>query len=401
MRLASEYTGHKKGKTHVSKTITLILSTASGEFGGTERTACELARTLRANGHSPVLVCVGQRVDQIESLVGDVPVEVLAGAEFGDISVREWRELLARHGAEVVVRSKNCVGLISWRLDLAVRLAGCRYVSWEQHTAKPAGIDPSMPLRKGLIGRGKQQLRLAAHFAAPHHTIAVSMAVREALVQHYGRRPGNIEVVYPGVDFSQLSQSEEGRRRLRIQWDVKDSTLVVGSFGRLAIHKGNDLLLRAFSRILTKKPSADIRCVIGGVGGDMERLVRMVRDLGLNDRVVFAGWQEERQEFLSALDLLVLPSSDEGLGLVLIEAIACGALALSREIGGMPEVFGNLSSRFVVESANPEAWAESICVLLDSDREARSAAWTALNDAVRRQFDGRHQWAVMAAKVIG
>lgn len=383
----------------MGKSIVLILSTSSGEFGGTERTAGELARTLRELGHLPVLVCVGQRIHQLQEVAGDVPVEVLTNAELGDVPIGVWRELLARHSTDIVVRSKNCVGLISWRLDLAVRLAGYRYVSWEQHTAKPAGIDPSMPLRKGLLGRTKQKLRLAVHFAAPHRTIAVSKAVRDALVQFYGQRQSRIEIVYPGVDFSGLSRSEEGRGRLRREWCVQESTLVVGSFGRLAAHKGNDVLLQAYSRILAKDPGADIRCVIGGVGGDLERLTRMVRDLGLDDKVVFAGWQEDRREFLSALDLLVLPSSDEGLGLVLIEAIACGALALSREIGGMPEVFGDLASRFVVQSANPEAWAESISALLELSPETRMTAWTALDESVRQKFDGRRQWSAMALEV--
>ena len=168
------------------------------------------------------------------------------------------------------------------------------------------------------------------------------------------------EVATNGIDLSLYLPNEERRRRMRHELGFDDGAFVVGHVGRFHPQKNHELLVRAFAVIRRRRPAAKL--VLIGMG-PLEGAVRQqVRDLGLDDSVIFVGSVNNVPDYLRAMDVFLFPSIYEGLGMVLVEAQAAGLpVVMSREIAlrGMNFICeGNVALRSLSESA--EAWAEAV-----------------------------------------
>jgi glycosyltransferase involved in cell wall biosynthesis len=88
--------------------------------------------------------------------------------------------------------------------------------------------------------------------------------------------------------------------------------------------------------------------------------------------MIMPGWREDLADWLYAMDVFLLTSHNEGMGRVLVEAMACGRPIVATEVGGVPSVVENGASGFLVPSRTPEAMAQAVLKLL-ADPELRNA----------------------------
>jgi glycosyltransferase involved in cell wall biosynthesis len=127
---------------------------------------------------------------------------------------------------------------------------------------------------------------------------------------------------------------------------------LIGAAGALVAHKGPRVLLEALAAL------PGLRCVIAGEGPLRGALTAQAAALGLGDRLKLLGQRENLPAVLAALDLLVHPSLEEGLGQVVVEAMAAGVPVLVSAAGGLPEVVGDTS--VPVPVGDPGALARAI-----------------------------------------
>ncbi len=164
--------------------------------------------------------------------------------------------------------------------------------------------------------------------------------------------------------------------------------------GRLVRKKGVDYLIRAFPHVLTGHPQA--RLVVVGDGPCREELETLTSELGLVDRVRFAGAQPpaELPRFYRRSSVFVGPSvvarsgDTESFGLVFVEAMVAGCAVVGTSVGGIPDIVASGRTGLLVEPECPGALAAAINETLDSPAEARRRAALAQR-WVRHKFDWR------------
>lgn len=195
--------------------------------------------------------------------------------------------------------------------------------------------------------------------------IAVSQALKDRMVE-LGMEAGKIRVLRNGVDLERFAPSATAR-----DFDPARPRLL--AVGRLIPLKGHDRMLRALAEL----PGAELR--IAGEGPLRRSLEALARELGVADRVDFAGSvpHAEMPELYRAADVLLHASEREGCPNVLLEAMACGTPVAASAVGGVPELVGVPAAGVLFRERTPEAIARAIRSLLErmpARRETRAHA---------------------------
>ena len=168
--------------------------------------------------------------------------------------------------------------------------------------------------------------------------IAISNAVKSYLIKR-GEVPNGytIDVVYYGFQ-KDISTSPVGLNLITNLINSQSSNFKIGTIGRLVPQKDYPTLLSAFSIVLEKLPDAELYVV--GEGYLQKDLIKLSKSLGVNGKVHWLGKTEYVKEFLSKIDLFILPSKYEGFGLVLLEAMIAKKPIIAANNSAIPEVLG-------------------------------------------------------------
>ena len=195
--------------------------------------------------------------------------------------------------------------------------------------------------------------------------IAISDAVSEHLSRDLGVGSDRIRVVYSGVDIEKYSRrhSKEERDGLKRSIGLKDGP-IVGTIGRLSPVKGQEFFIRAFAKVVARKK--DAQALIVGDGQDENMLKALSRELGIEGSVNFAGTSQDTRAPLSIIDIFVLPSVKEGLGLALLEALAAGKPCVASKIGGIPDIIQDGTNGILTHVGASDQIAAAVLKLLDN-----------------------------------
>lgn len=173
-----------------------------------------------------------------------------------------------------------------------------------------------------------------------------------------------------GIDAAPFGEVRaEDVAALRKEWGLAEDALAVGFVGRLVEQKDIDTLIRGFALLAAR--CAKARLVIVGAGPLEARLRQRAEDLGVADRVVWAGFREDIATVMCAFDIFALTSVYEGLGLVLLEAMAARRPVVATRVGAIPEVVADGETGILVGHGEPEALAAAFDRLLDGSLRAQ------------------------------
>ncbi len=147
------------------------------------------------------------------------------------------------------------------------------------------------------------------------------------------------KIVYNAIDYNKYKFDENNRQKIRNHFDIGEKTKLIGYIGRFSLIKSPIFLLEAFAKAAFKDES--IILMMKGFGEMESEIKHKIRELKLDTRVIFCGQEFEANEVYSALDVFVLPSKIEGLGVVVIEAQANGLYSLCSKNVPMEVDLGN------------------------------------------------------------
>ncbi|MBI4586403.1 MAG: glycosyltransferase [Planctomycetes bacterium] len=217
-----------------------------------------------------------------------------------------------------------------------------------------------------------------------HKIIAISDAVRQQLVSD-GIPHQQVELIYEAINLERFRPDLE-RLRLRDELGFSSSHILIGSASRLHHSKGIDVLLQAFARLHRRCP--ETRYVHAG-HGSIEKFTEIARREGIPaGAAVFLGPVEKIETFYPSLDLFCLPSRSEGLGIVLLEAMACKVPAVASCTGGIPEVVIDGQTGILVPPEDAEALGQALEALVRSPEQRRRFG-EAARERVESHFDSR------------
>ncbi len=204
-------------------------------------------------------------------------------------------------------------------------------------------------------------------------------ACSEAAAEYvFGKRAlAKTTVVNNCIDVERFRFSSESRERLRRSLGL-DHCFVIGHVGRFFPQKNHAFLVDIFRSIAEINPTA--RLLLVG-GGDLEEIIReQVEQYHLTDKVIFAGVTDAVQDYLCAMDVFVLPSLYEGLGIVNIEAQANGLpCVMSDAVPKAVDLTGH--EIFLSLQESPDTWADVILSVRRNHLIDRKDAWKAVAKA--------------------
>jgi glycosyltransferase involved in cell wall biosynthesis len=183
-----------------------------------------------------------------------------------------------------------------------------------------------------------------------------------------------VKVINNGINIDKYSdyRNSFNPKKLREELGLKENTRLVGTLGRLTFQKAHHYLIEAAK--ITLKHQKDIEFLIGGEGHRMEFLKDLTIKYGIADRFHFIGFRSDAINVLKLLDVFVLCSIDEGLPIVLLEAMSAGIPVITTDVGEIPMVIQDNLNGIIIKKGDVKLLADSITRLLNDDALCKGLA---------------------------
>ena len=194
-----------------------------------------------------------------------------------------------------------------------------------------------------------------------------------------------------GVDVQAFAQCDSERGRMRSSLGIMEQDFVLISVGQLSVRKNQETMLRAMARI----QDARLKYLLVGFGEREEADRKLVKELGLDGRVLFAGYRSDVRELLHAADCFVFPSLQEGLPVALMEAMAAGLPVICSRIRGNADLVTDGVEGRLVDPLDVSGYEKAVREFMRNPKFAEACkknAWKKI-----QQFDaGRVQKRMQA-----
>jgi glycosyltransferase involved in cell wall biosynthesis len=273
-----------------------------------------------------------------------------------------YASLMLQGGWRIRKGDYDCL-LASWASPDAVA------VSW---LARRLGVPYVVKVHGSDLNTQAEQPRrrrqIARALRGAHGVIAVSRALAEKAVA-LGADRARVHTIYNGVDADRFHPGARDEARRRLKLDAEGP--IVLYVGNLKLSKGCRDLLDAFPAVLARHAGARLFYV--GDGPDRHALVQRAESLGLTDKMRLVGSvpHDALPDWFRAANLLCLPSHNEGVPNVVLEAMACGTPVVATRVGGIPEVLPD-EAGLLVEARAIDALGAALARALDETWDAQA-----------------------------
>ena len=365
---------------------TIAFFTDARAWGGAEVYLMQLVAAVRAAGLEPRVFCADRRevdawVEELERL-GYLVERYRPTKEFNPLGYFIARKLL--RGFELIhinkTNPRNSLPAV-----VAARLSGAKAVVATEHIA--LSPDSHFPMGRRIITfLVRRTNRLL------DRTIAVSELSREMLIESYRIPPEKIVAVRNGVDVGRFDE-EVDEVAVRAELGLAPDDRVAILIGRFAAGKGHSYAIQAAKLASARVP--DLRMILAGDGKLENDLRAEARELGVSDRVLFVGFRRDIPRLLAVSDVLVLPSEDESLPFVILEAMSSRLPVIATDVGGISEAVDDGRTGILVSPRDAEGLADAMVEVLGDRERARAMGFEG-----RRKVEAEFSLQACAAAVF-
>jgi len=217
----------------------------------------------------------------------------------------------------------------------------------------------------------------------PDRLVPVSQAMARIILGIPGISATKVNPIPNAIPCGEYYQPES-RESMREELGLDPSTIAIGFTGRLEKVKNLDLLLTAFRNIHLHWP--DTRLVIAGEGDLMDALQKQSADLGLMNDVLWMGFYKDIPRLLSAMDLYIQPSINEGLSLSILEAMAAELPVISTKVDSATEIITDGANGMLIPPSSTRCMEDALRSLIENP-EKRSRLANAGRKTVLENYD--------------
>jgi glycosyltransferase involved in cell wall biosynthesis len=383
----------QNGATDVPRRVAILESSA--RMGGIQHTTLALATRLHRSNWTPVLICPedGELTDACRAAGIEVHIQpvlpmwstsIWLGNETKIPNPFAW---LWNVCTIFSTAKRTSVFLKELSPDL-VLTKGLLCHFYGGLAARRAGIPSLWYVQDFISERFAGIYKKVFGFAARNVPSSIAVIGPQIVRQLPEDLRERTTVVYNAIDpgkFRNRGNGEPVRREL----GIPSAAIVIGTAARLTPWKGQHHLLEAFAKIAVKSPEARLLLVGGSLFGDQEyekNLRHRTQELGLEQRVIFAGHRQDINDVLAAIDVFAYCSTEKDIcPLSLLEAMSAGLPIAAFEIEGVREAMDDDREGLLVPVANSDHLAKSLSKLMHSPDLCRRLGASA-RARVERQF---------------
>ncbi|MDA3793507.1 MAG: glycosyltransferase, partial [Elusimicrobia bacterium] len=186
----------------------------------------------------------------------------------------------------------------------------------------------------------------------------ISDFIKEQLVSGGFKEPARI---YSAVESKKYKTS--------CNYNLQNKIIKIGMAGELDLkHKDYLTFIKVAQRIIKDKPFQEIKFYIAGKGKDKDKIKNYIRKKGLENHIKMEGFIDDIRTFYSKLDILLHTARFEGLGSVIIQAMASGLPVVATRTGGIPEIIEDGKNGFLAEKTNERDVAKKLKILIGNPK---------------------------------
>jgi len=186
---------------------------------------------------------------------------------------------------------------------------------------------------------------------------SISAATKEALINYENFSRKRIDVIYNGI----ADISGEASLHLKNELGIPEDHLIFGTISRLDPIKNHKMMINAFVELINSEPKAILLLV--GDGPIRSELEAQVEQLALQDKVVFTGFKPNPKDYLSIMDVFLLPSFSEGTSMTLLEAMSFSKPSIATAVGGTPEILEKGKTGILIENDDQKGFVQAMLEL--------------------------------------
>ena len=162
-----------------------------------------------------------------------------------------------------------------------------------------------------------------------------------------------------GVDTKKIKDIKKNRKILN-EFNIKDEVVLV-SVGELSNRKNHKVILKALEKV-----KGNFKYIICGQGAKKEELIKLSKELNLQEKVEFLGYRQDVKEILKASDIFCFPSKQEGLPVALMEAMASGLPVICSDIRGNKDLIEDKKGGYLLKSYDVDEYSIKIQELIEN-----------------------------------
>ena len=194
----------------------------------------------------------------------------------------------------------------------------------------------------------------------------------------------DFKVINNGIDVERFRFNGNTRNLVRTKLGIEDNEYVIGHIGNFVEQKNHSFLIDIFHNLMRFQSKSKL--LLLGDGPLKASIQSKVNDLGLSEQVIFAGSVDYPEEYMNAMDVVVMPSLFEGLPLTLVEEQANGlSIVASDTITPDANITGNV--HFLSLSENVSSWVKSIQKILNKSLHCKASSNKAIDQIKKAKYD--------------